>query len=111
MAFKMNELFSRKNMNLIVSLLTFFVFLWVVMYAIPDLFINLFYTGLGNLILIFFVVLAFMYNINLAVGLIIVFIVLYRFSSMAGYEGMMGGIAGPTFIIGGAIPPVLIPVA
>jgi hypothetical protein len=57
--------------------------LWVVMFAIPDLFINLFDTGLGNLILVAFIFLAAMYNVNLAVGLAIVFIILYRFSHMS----------------------------
>jgi hypothetical protein len=95
MAFKINEIFSRKNMNLIVGLLTLFIVLWVVMFAIPGLFVNLFYTGLGNLILLIFIILALMFNINLGVGLTIVFIILFRFSRMSAYEGLVGGISGP----------------
>lgn len=110
MAFKIDELFSRKNLNLVVGLLTLFVVLWAVMFAVPGLFFSLFYTGLGNLILVLFVVLALMYNINLGVGFIIVFLVLYRFSRMAAHEGMIGGIAGPTVFLGGALPPVVIPI-
>ena len=52
------------------------------MFAVPSLFVNLFDTSLGNLILLVFIFLATMYNINLAVGLAIVFIILYRFSHM-----------------------------
>jgi hypothetical protein len=52
------------------------------MFAIPNLFVSLFDTVLGNLILIAFIFLAGMYNLNLAVGLSIVFIVLWRFSHM-----------------------------
>jgi len=82
MEFSISSIFSRKNLNLVVGLITLLIFLWVVMFAIPSLFVNLFDTGLGNLILIAFIFLATMYNINLAVGLSIVFIVLYRFSHM-----------------------------
>ena len=82
MEFSISSIFSRKNLNLVVGLITLLIFLWVVMFAIPSLFVNLFDTGLGNLILIAFIFLAAMYNINLAVGLSIVFIVLYRFSHM-----------------------------
>ena len=76
-------IFSRKNLNLVVGLITLLLVLWVVMFAVPSLFVNLFDTGLGNLILIAFIFLAAMYNTNLAVGLSIVFLVLYRFSHMS----------------------------
>ena len=53
------------------------------MFAVPSLFVSLFDTLLGNLILIAFIFLAGMYNINLAVGLAVVFMVLWRFSHMS----------------------------
>jgi len=83
MALSFGSIFSRKNLNLVVGLITLLVILWVVMFAVPSLFVNLFDTTLGNLILIAFIFLAAMYNINLAVGLAVVFIVLYRFSHMS----------------------------
>jgi hypothetical protein len=76
------NVFSRKNLNLVVGLITLLIVLWVVMFAVPSLFVSLFDTGLGNLILIAFLFLAAMYNMNLAIGLAIVFIILYRFSHM-----------------------------
>ena len=82
MAFSLGNIFSRKNLNLVVGLITLLVLLWVVMFAVPSLFYNLFDTGLGNLILLAFIFLAFMYDTSLAVGLAIVIIVLYRFSHM-----------------------------
>jgi hypothetical protein len=82
MSLSFENVFSKKNLNLVVGLITLLVVLWVVMFAIPSLFVNLFDTGLGNLILIGFIALAAMYNINLAVGLSIVFVILYRFSHM-----------------------------
>ena len=83
MSVSFESIFSRKNLNLVVGLITLLIFLWVVMFAVPSLFVNLFDTGLGNLILIAFIFLAAMFNINLAVGLSIVFIILYRFSHMS----------------------------
>jgi hypothetical protein len=88
MSFSISEVFSKKNLNLAVGLITLLVVLWVVMFAVPSLFVSLFDTGLGNLILLAFIVLAFMYNTNLAVGLAIVFIVLWRFSHMS-YNGFI----------------------
>jgi hypothetical protein len=62
------------------------------MFAIPSLFVNLFDTGLGNLILIAFIILAAMYNVKLALGLGIVFMILFRFSHMSLMEGAIKNI-------------------
>jgi len=83
MSFSFGGIFSKKNLNLVIGLITLLVVLWIVMFAVPSLFVNLFDTILGNLILIAFIFLAAMYNINLAVGLAVVFIILYRFSHMS----------------------------
>ena len=86
MAMSFGGVFSKKNLNLVVGLITLLVVLWVVMFAIPGLFVSLFDTFLGNLILIAFLFLAGMYNMNLAVGLGIVFIILWRFSHMSSVQ-------------------------
>jgi hypothetical protein len=83
MTLSFKSIFSRENINLVVGLISLLLVLWLVMFAIPSLFVNLFNTGLGNLILIAFIILAGMYNINLAVGLSFVFLILYRFSRMS----------------------------
>lgn len=77
------DIFNKKNMNFVVGLITLFIVLWVVMFAVPGLFVSLFNTFLGNAILLVFVVLAAMFNTNLALGLAAVFLVLYRFSKMS----------------------------
>ena len=79
----LESIFSRKNLNLVVGLITLLILLWVVMFAVPGLFVSLFDTNLGNLILIAFIFLAAMYNMNLAIGLATVFLVLFRFSHMS----------------------------
>ena len=89
MSLSLANVFSKKNLNLVVGLITLLIVLWVVMFAIPGLFYNLFETGLGNLILIVFVFLAAMYNMNMAVGLAIVFLILYRFSHMRSVESLI----------------------
>ena len=83
MSYSFDTIFSRKNVNLVVGLLSLLLVLWLIMFAIPSLFVNLFDTSLGNLILIAFIILAAMYNTKLALGLGLVFMVLYRFSHMS----------------------------
>ena len=83
MSFSLKTLFSRKNINLIVGLISLLLFLWIVLFAIPGLFINLFDTFLGNLILILFIIFATIYDKNLGIGLAVVFIILWRFSHMS----------------------------
>ena len=83
MSYSFDTIFSRKNVNLIVGLVTLLLVLWLIMFAIPSLFVNLFDTVLGNLILIAFIFLAAMHNVKLAVGLGVVFMVLFRFSHIS----------------------------
>jgi hypothetical protein len=52
------------------------------MFAVPTLFVTLFNSLLGNLILFGLIGLATIYNFNLGMGLALVFLVLYRFSHM-----------------------------
>jgi hypothetical protein len=82
MNLSLTSIFSKKNVNLVVGLLTLLIILWLIMFAIPSLFYNLFDTTLGNLILIAFIFLAAMYDLTLAFGLVVVFIILYQFSHM-----------------------------
>ena len=82
--------FNKKNVNMIVGLLTILLVLWIISYAIPSLFVQMFGTGLGKLILLGIVVLASMASIKLGVGLLVMFIILYRFAYMA-REGMTAG--------------------
>lgn len=82
MALTLSGLLSRKNLNMIAGLFALLVALWLVMYAVPSLFYNLFDTTLGNLLLLVFVGMAAMYSANLGIGLGAVFVILWRFSHM-----------------------------
>lgn len=79
----MMNLLSKKNMNMFVGLLSLLIALWLVMYFIPSIFVNLFDTTLGNFLLLVFVVLAGMRDMTMGVGLAIILLVLYRFSRMS----------------------------
>jgi hypothetical protein len=74
---------DQRKRNLIVGLFSLLVALWLVMFAVPELFVNLFDTALGNLILIVFIVLAGMQNMVMGLGLATIFVILFRFSHMS----------------------------
>jgi hypothetical protein len=74
---------DEKNRNLLVGLFSLLVVLWLVMFAVPDLFVNLFDTALGNLILIGFIILAGMNNMLMGLGLAVIFVILFRFSHIS----------------------------
>lgn len=69
-----------------IGLLTILLFLWLVLYFIPEVFVSLFNTLLGNLILI--VVTLLVYMKNRLYGFIsgIVLLLLYRFSQLSNKE-------------------------
>ena len=83
MSFSLKETFSEKNMNMFVGLISLLIGLWLVMFAVPDLFVSLFDTTLGNLGLIVFIILASMHSVPMGLGLAIVFVILFRFSHMS----------------------------
>ena len=76
----LKDLFSRNNINFFVGLFTLLICLWLVLFFIPTLFVSLFNTFLGNLILIIFIILVAMYKPYLSIGLAILLIILWRFS-------------------------------
>jgi hypothetical protein len=76
----LKDLFAKKNINFFVGIFTLLIGLWLVLFFIPILFVSLFNTILGNLILIVFIILVAMYNTNLSIGFAIMLIILWRFS-------------------------------
>lgn len=74
---------DEKTRNLIVGLFSLLVVLWLIMFVVPDIFVNLFDTLLGNLILIGFIILAGMNNVLMGLGLALIFVILFRFSHMS----------------------------
>lgn len=76
----MQSLLSKKNLNMVVGLISVLVIMWAVIYAVPNLFFTLFNTTMGLGILLAICILSGMYNVNMGIGMFIVFVILYRFS-------------------------------
>lgn len=85
--------FNNKNKTKLIGLLTILIGLWLVLYFIPEIFVSLFNTLLGNLILIISVILVYMNNKIYALGLGLILILLYRFSHLS-REGFNINITG-----------------
>jgi DNA-binding transcriptional regulator of glucitol operon len=79
----LSQIFNLKNVNLVVGLITLLIVLWLLMFAIPSLFVSLFNTTLGNFILLGFIILAGMFDTKLALGLTAVLFLLFRFSHLS----------------------------
>jgi hypothetical protein len=80
---KVKNLFNNENKTKIIGLLTILIAVWLILYFIPELFVSLFNTLLGNLILILTVLLVSANNkiYGLLTGLIL--LILYRFSHIS----------------------------
>ncbi len=76
------DLFSEKHADLVIGLVACLFAIWVIFFAIPALFINLFNNILGNLILVGIVILTGMYNPIAAICLAIIFFILVRMFHM-----------------------------
>lgn len=75
-------MFNKKNMNMIVGIVSLLIFAWIIMYAVPSMFVNLFNTNLGIAILCGIVILFGLSNRNVGIGLALLFVILYQFSHM-----------------------------
>lgn len=80
---KIKNIFNDENKTRIIGLLTILIALWLVLYFIPEIFVSLFNTLLGKLILLVAVLLTFLNNkfYGLFIGLII--IILFRFTQLS----------------------------
>ena len=75
------EIFNPDNKVLIIGLISIFLVIWIILYAIPDLLSNLFNTILGKLIILLSIILVSYKNIKYGIGLFIIFLIIYRFIS------------------------------
>jgi hypothetical protein len=108
-----------KYFNEVLGIVSILVALWAIFYAIPNLFITLFYTLLGNLILLLSIILIGMFHPGLALIVAAIIVVLYKISmhNSAVKEGIENLGASPVITTGsstvappaptsmGAIPP------
>ena len=85
---------NEENKTKVIGLLTILIAVWLVLYLIPEVFISLFNTLLGNLILLVTFLLVYMNNriYGLLIGL--VFLILFRFSQFSKKEGFNLNLTG-----------------
>lgn len=77
---------NKKNLDLLAKLFIFFIILWIIMFIIPSLFIFLFDSYLGNLILFGLIILFGIYDLRFSIGFAILIIILYRFNYLSRYQ-------------------------
>jgi len=67
----------------LIGLLTILLAAWILLYLIPEIFVSLFNTLLGNLVLIVTTILVYTKNKYFGIGLGIAFLVLFRFAQLS----------------------------
>ena len=86
----LKNVFNEDNKTKLIGLLTILITLWVVLYFIPEIFVSLFNTILGNMILLITVILVSMkdYRYGIIGGLL--FLIIYRFNVLSKYKSKEG---------------------
>jgi hypothetical protein len=77
---------NNDNELLIIGLITILIAIWIILYLIPNIFVNLFNTFLGKAILILFVILVSFKNLYYGMILLFTFIIIYRFITLSSYS-------------------------
>ena len=67
------------NFFMLLGFFSILISLWVILYALPNIFVSLFHTFLGNFILIIAVIIVGMINVRAGIAILILFVVLYQF--------------------------------
>jgi hypothetical protein len=84
---KIKQLVSdNDNEYLLIGLITILIAIWIILYLIPNIFVDLFNTLLGKAILILFVILVSFKNLYYGMVLLFIFIVIYRFLTLSLYS-------------------------
>jgi len=74
---------SDDTKNMLIGILSIFVSIWLLFYFIPSIFVSLFHTFLGNIIILLSVILISAYNYKHGILIAIIFIILSRFSYLS----------------------------
>ena len=81
------NILNEKNKNIIIGLITVFIIIWSLVYAIPDFINSLFHTFLGIIILLLTVILISSNNIVYGIITALIFFILYRITKKSVKEG------------------------
>ena len=80
---KLQKMINKENVTILIGILTILIVLWLLFYIIPNFFVSLFDTTLGNIILLLIAILVSCKNYKYGIILGITIIILYRFSKMS----------------------------
>lgn len=102
-----------KYFNEVLGIVSILVALWAIFYAIPNLFITLFYTLLGNLILLLSVILIGMFHPGTALVVAAIIVILYKISlhNASVKEGIENLGTSPVTTSSTVAPPIATPVS
>ena len=78
--FNTGENVKIKHLNVITGFITILIALWAIFYTIPNLFITLFYTLLGNMVLLVAIILIGTFHPGLALVVAAIIVILYKIS-------------------------------
>lgn len=78
----LKNIFNENNRTKLLGLLTILVVLWLVLYFIPDLFVSLFNTILGNIIIVITIILLSLKDYRYGIILCVVSLIIYRFKTI-----------------------------
>jgi hypothetical protein len=73
-----NKLSNETNQYILFGIFTILIVLWIIIYAVPILFVSFFNTLLGNIILLVIVILISTYNYKYGIIVGAIFVILYR---------------------------------
>lgn len=71
-----------QDKNLAIGLAVVLLAFWIILWAIPSLFVLLFHSTIGNLAMLALIGLAGYQNWKLGVGFAVIFLILFRFAHM-----------------------------
>lgn len=75
----------KNNELLIIGIMSILILMWIVLYLIPNIFVDLFNTFLGKAILILMIILVSFKNLYQGMLLLIIFVIIYRFITLSVY--------------------------
>jgi hypothetical protein len=77
------DLFNEDNKTKLIGLFTILIFLWIILYFIPEIFVSLFNTFLGFLILSILVILVALNDFKYGIILGLIILIIYRFQILS----------------------------
>lgn len=80
------EFGSKDNELMIIGVVSILIVFWIILYLIPNIFVDLFNTILGKAILILILILISFKNLYHGIILLFIFVIIYRFLSLSIYS-------------------------